>query len=345
MTDLLITFTILLVLLFALLFRLQYVKTGNDEFFDLENTTAMRGFWCVVVMFVHIPVAYQNRLQDMIGSFAYIGVTFFFMTSAFGLTRSYIKNKGMIKMFWKKRLPKLLLPNWIINLLFVVVTFLLFQEKITLLRIVSINNWVRILLLCYLLFYLVNYFIDSKFNPLILSGIIAITSLTLFFLCHKQIITFGTWSVEMYGFIWGILFAVNYEKIKNFLQRKWKLKTTLFMISSLVLGGGYLKYKYVFVLGDYLLRIILGITILIFILSLNRRFRIGNNIINKLGSISYEVYLIHGFTYYVLSKLLPHISSGIFILYSFFLTIFVSGLVHILVIGMQKKIVKKVIKI
>ena len=52
---------------------------GGDHFFDQANTTALRGFWCMVVILVHTPVMYQNRIQDMIGSFAYIGVTFFFM--------------------------------------------------------------------------------------------------------------------------------------------------------------------------------------------------------------------------------------------------------------------------
>ena len=40
----------------------------NNHFFDKENTNALRGFWCLIVVLVHIPLLYQNRIQDMIGS-------------------------------------------------------------------------------------------------------------------------------------------------------------------------------------------------------------------------------------------------------------------------------------
>ena len=72
---------IMLFLAFELLYKAEYMPEGN-HLFDKQNSNAMRGFWCVIVILVHIPAAYQNRLQDMLGSFAYIGVTFFFMTSA-----------------------------------------------------------------------------------------------------------------------------------------------------------------------------------------------------------------------------------------------------------------------
>ena len=72
---------ILLCLLGLLLAGAKYSPDGA-HFFDRENSGAMRGFWCLIVALVHVPAGYQNRLQDMIGSFAYVGVTFFFLTSA-----------------------------------------------------------------------------------------------------------------------------------------------------------------------------------------------------------------------------------------------------------------------
>lgn len=34
----------------------------NNHFFDKENTNALRGFWCLIVVLVHIPLLYQNRI-------------------------------------------------------------------------------------------------------------------------------------------------------------------------------------------------------------------------------------------------------------------------------------------
>ena len=75
---------ILLVLAALLLASAEYRPDGA-HFFNRENSGVMRGFWCLIVVLVHIPAAYQNRAQDMLGSFAYVGVTFFFLTSACGL--------------------------------------------------------------------------------------------------------------------------------------------------------------------------------------------------------------------------------------------------------------------
>lgn len=69
----------------VVLFAGATVYDDGQHFFDMSNSNALRGFWCLIVILVHIPAAYQNRIQDMIGSFAYIGVTFYFMTSAYGL--------------------------------------------------------------------------------------------------------------------------------------------------------------------------------------------------------------------------------------------------------------------
>ena len=48
------------------------VQEDGKHFFDINNSNALRGFWCLIVVLVHIPVAHQNRIQDMIGSFAYL---------------------------------------------------------------------------------------------------------------------------------------------------------------------------------------------------------------------------------------------------------------------------------
>lgn len=85
------------------------ITKDTSHFFNLTNTTAMRGFWCIIVILVHIPAVYQNRIQDLMGSFAYIGVTFFFMTSAYGLKVGAKKNPDSTKVFWRRRLPKLLM--------------------------------------------------------------------------------------------------------------------------------------------------------------------------------------------------------------------------------------------
>ena len=125
MADYIIMGGILLFLLSLLVLGSQYTANGNHSFFDQKNSKAMRGFWCLIVVLVHIPQSYQNLIQDLIGSFGYIGVTFFFMTSAYGLSFGTQARPDALKHFWIKRLPKLLIPNWTTNVVFAIIFFLL----------------------------------------------------------------------------------------------------------------------------------------------------------------------------------------------------------------------------
>ena len=106
-----ITYAIMALIMLFLTFELLYkAKYSLDvvHLFDKQNSNAMRGFWCLIVILVHIPVPYQNRIQNMLGSFAYIGVTFFFMTSAYGLRLGCVSKLGRVNNN-KFHLAKLLL--------------------------------------------------------------------------------------------------------------------------------------------------------------------------------------------------------------------------------------------
>lgn len=147
---------------YGIYFNLQSkANKGYISFFNLTNTTAMRGFWCIIVILVHIPAVYQNRIQDLMGSFAYIGVTFFFMTSAYGLKVGAKKNPDSTKVFWRRRLPKLLIPMFLVNVL-TMVMHLIECKDISPLDLLSVNMWVVWLLACYAIYWAVNIFVDME---------------------------------------------------------------------------------------------------------------------------------------------------------------------------------------
>lgn len=148
----------ILVFLFCELIIGAKLQKHSDHFFDLANTNAMRGFWCLIIILVHVPEAYQNPIQDMIGSFAYIGVTFFFMTSAYGLSLLQKKNPNSINSFWRRRLPKLLIPCFVVNILYSILN-LKTKQPFSILDLARINGWVQWLLFCYFVFWICHKFI------------------------------------------------------------------------------------------------------------------------------------------------------------------------------------------
>ena len=145
---------IVLFLAFELLYKAEY-RPDDTHLFNKQNSNAMRGFWCLIVIFVHIPAAYQNRIQDMIGSFAYIGVTFFFMTSAYGLKLGIEKDPVSIRYFWRKRFPRLLIPMFLVNIVSMIFRAIEGNE-LSFSTLININGWVQWLLVCYLMFWAAN---------------------------------------------------------------------------------------------------------------------------------------------------------------------------------------------
>lgn len=297
-------------------------KADKETFFDINNTSVMRGVFSIIILLVHVPQGYTNRIQDMVGSFAYIGVTFFFMTSAYGLMLNITKNPLSIKHFWQKRLVKLLLPMFVINVLFFIITFIE-SGQLSISRLLNVNNWVAQLLLFYLAFFVVFRFtklcITAKV-AMVSTFVVAFSLVAYFF---SQYLYFS-WAVESFGFIYGMVLALHKEKIYTLLSTKPLLKLSVLTVLSLVSGVAYLKFKYVFFFGDYLLKIFLGIFILLLILAVNTRISFSNPISLLLGSISYEVYLIHAFVFDKLMLYVPSLQSGVFILCCIIITTLLS---------------------
>lgn len=315
--------------IFLLLFA-AFVLVGcryNDKkntLFDLEDSTVLKGLWCIVVILVHIPDAYQNQIQDMIGSFAYIGVTFFFMTSAYGLKYGMEHKQNYLNHFWLKRLPKLLVPAFLINVIAVISGCIGAGSEFHVLALIQINSWLKVLLLFYLAFWLIFYF-SEKFG--FHNGLWQDAAVCVFvILCSltDRLTEFKLtliWPTESWGFAYGILLACFMPRIKMWMQDRWSIKAILLLVLSGIAGLAYLKFKPVAFYGDYCLKIILGIVLTVFILILTARFQIGNLVSRFLGEISYEVYLLHGVCFTILQNTGIEWNSGVFIWFAIALTI------------------------
>ncbi len=303
-------------------------KGKQASFFDLDTSGAMRGFWCLVVVLVHIPEMYQNPLQDAVGSFAYIGVSFFFLTSSYGLTLSALKDpEGFTKGFWKRRLSRLLLPMLCVNIL-TILAELIFTRSFEPLTLLRINGWVRDLLAFYFIMWAMHRFLPKSFSAK-KKSLLVLIPVFIFSVCiyvFNGMYIFG-WPTEIYGCIYGVLLALYKDKFLEFTKRKWFLKSAMFFAASVILGLLYLKLKGIPFLGDYIIKIVLGIAILGLIFVLNSKISLGNPVSRFLGGISYEVYLVHSVAFIILQSLPITLDSGVFILGAIILTIlFATGI-------------------
>ena len=310
----------------------------SSHFFDINNTKALRGLFSLVIILVHIPPRYQNTVQDMIGSFAYIGVTFFFMTSAFGLEKSMSRTAGRLEHFWRHRLIKLLVPCFLVNILWMCKQFFESHE-IYFPKLFEINPWTKWLLVCYAFYYCIKRIkCSGKYANVLICISVILFSVGIYCLKVQGVINNTTWCTEIYGFIWGLLLAGNDSFFMNTKGKKWWTMAIFSFLSAGILGILYLKMKCVFLLGDYVLKIVLGFGILFWMLIVNVKIKFANKVGCFLGSISYEIYLIHGF---VIQCLLGYnCGSWVFILIVMLSTIAISFIMNRLAVVIMKNLMK-----
>lgn len=331
-------------MMFLIVVFLMYLITSKaavvnveSNFFDKNNSNAMRGFWCLVVVMVHVPSVHGNIIQDLISSFGFIGVTFFFLTSSYGLTLAMNKRNNLIKSFWRKRLPKLFITCWVTNIIYMLTMWVIADGKMSWISIFEIDIWVRWMIACYIFFWISHILLSKK--PILCNLVICI-SIAVFSLCFYLMQFTGkytktVWSTEIFGFIWGILLAWSASAFYNFFREKWIAKMGASFVAGIILGGFYLQFKYVPFYGDYLLKILLGFSITLFVLISNVKLKYGNKISNFLGEISFEIYLLHQKVFIIVDSITNgKLSSGIFIIVCLIVTCVLAYITHIFVVWM-----------
>jgi len=327
-----LTSAIFLVLVIIELIGVEYNKDIDNNFFDLTTANVIRGICSIFVIMVHFPAQWTNKVQDMIGSFAFVAVTLFFMMSAYGLVISVNTKENYLKGFFRKRILVLLVPFFVS-----VAIKLLFGF-----------NWrsggvlfVCVLVLFYLVFYFVNRYVKWKYKNMIVVLFVFLYSFCGYlFIKNTAIQNLGfSWYYESLGFAYGILLAQFQDKLVLLAKDKYFLKISTLAVCSCICGILYLKFKTIYFYGEYVLKCLLGIVIIMFVIMLVTRFRLGNKLSVQLGKISFEVFLYHGLVIPLLEKY-TCFSSGISISLTVLITVllaFVMNKIDSLLVKMLKK--------
>lgn len=145
---------IILTLLFLILYIVGFIKRPTSfNWMDRKFTTAIKGFSILTVVWAHAGA----RLSVVgIQFIAGIGVSLFLICSGYGLEMSY--QKDGLKGFWKKRLLKICIPFWIVELVGLIITQQ-FEVKKYLFDVSFISpatgyGWfMQYIVICYILFF------------------------------------------------------------------------------------------------------------------------------------------------------------------------------------------------
>lgn len=124
------------------------------------------------------------------------------------------------------------------------------------------------------------------------------------------------------------------ENVRRSFTDKSPQFIAILTVASGILGIAYLRFKPVPIYGDYLLKIILGIALVLWVFAVTTNYSPKNKVSTWLGTHSFEIYLYHGLVMSLLvwidGKLNLGIQSGAFIALTFAITFFIAVPMHAL---------------
>jgi peptidoglycan/LPS O-acetylase OafA/YrhL len=339
-SNLYILFIILIVSFFS--FR---KRKDTPNFMDVTQTNQLKGMAMLLVVVGHLWVHVSQFLAvPTLGDYS---VTVFFILSGFGLTTS-AKKKGVEK-FFLLRLSRIFITYWATTFLwllfdwyFLSKTYSIFNIFLTLLGInldpilqkIDYVRWfITLLLIWYILFYLsFKYLHGIRFVLTMLLLGIGISILK-----RLGIFPIGAYH-QLIAFPFGCVFAYYIKEIRSFLTLK---KHSLFLlISSIILllieaALLYLQfpnYKPVFKIAKIFLMNLspyIFFAMLILFLSIFRNYE--SMFLSFCGTISYELFLLHGPILIKYNPIFPYFNSNYIILgftIYLFLTVNLSYILH-----------------
>lgn len=262
------------------------------DYFVKENTFALKGVLSLIIMCSHLSYVEPLLLFNIANKLGTSAVSLFLFISGFGLASSYVsKGKEYLSDFFTRRFWKVLKPLILVVLLYLLLQFLivggvrhfsiegLFHDGNTYLP----NTWfVYTLLLHYLFFYLCFRLVHSS---KIWIPIACIWLLSLGFIAFAYIKGFQRcWWVTTLSFPTGVLYGQYKLKLLSIIRNTWTI--LLGMISVVVI---ILSKIEILLLIPY---IIIPLVVVVIFSYLGIIFT--HPILSFLGSISYELYLLHG---------------------------------------------------
>lgn len=272
---------------------IDYIDTER-QFLNKKITNGLKGIAILLVLLGHLGLINHSG--------AY-GVAIFLFLSGFGLTQSYLKSST--KDFINKRLDKVILPYFLITLLWFGIDRLALNKaypKVTILKTLfgiqpqsplDPSMWyITYLLIWYLAFYFIFSLPQNNFSKFILLSII-----TYFIYVHSNIFS-GDSGAGLYyiEFPLGVLIGLLYKRIKKI---NIVLLYSIIIIVTVISIALFSKYvvKINLSMNYYTLAAFMAAVAIVSLFSIlalikSKLISVLLYILEVLGNISYEIYLL-----------------------------------------------------
>ncbi len=303
----------------------------HEDFLSLKVTKGIQGFAAVGIMLHHLAqnaTEFGNVSKGLIGIYNDFGVIFtaiFFFFSGYGLYTSLKEKPDYLNHFFRKRLSSVLVPFYMANTIYAVFFLIFSGEKLSALDLVAVftgwlllnnNLWFIVeIVFLYVGFYIFFKFIKNKnIACFAMAAYIFIMVAVALLLGHDyETISAGRWfhGEWWYNTTWtffiGLMIARFKDKIVNMVKKKYPAfligSIAVFFIlwfNSLYMMG---RYGYYYEDVDYpgyfekfmslIAQCPAAIAFVLMLLIISMKLKFSNKVLDFLGKISIELFLIH----------------------------------------------------
>lgn len=275
---------------------------------DRTTTNCCKGIAAMIIMLHHISFRVSN-LPVYVKPIWYIAfpiVGFFFFMSGYGLTCGLLQKKNYLQGFLSKRLLNIIAPYFIVAITWIGLEIIWGQTPVRAIAEAFTIRYIRplwfiwVIIAAYIMFYAV--FRHTEINV----GAYWFAVITI---AYILISAFLNPRDEMYasiiGMPLGILWAMYERKIDSYFEIGFLRKEIVAIVAFVILFIGRLTLSVVGFdnqLFQSVLRNIITIAFIVPLIELLKKVKIQKRFLIWLGTISYEIYIIHPFILYFFEK-------------------------------------------
>ena len=315
-------------------FRKRTVEGGDpfaahNDFFT--QSKLLKAAACLFIMLHHLVQRTSSYGWidkgpiNIFNDFGYLFTAVFFFFSGFGLIFSVISNDRYLDTFLIKRLPTVLIPFWLVNLLNILVNRFVYNRKEGVIEIlkdffgillIDGNGWFIIeIVVIYLMFYIIFRLIKNQDLALLILSIAVL--LIIPYALSRGHDTDGMlkntwfrgewWFISTVTFIFGMLYGRFQEEMDAFFKKhyKWLLPLSAVLWVALHFASvsclrflGYYKGNAPGALRSAVITLIVqnidSVFFMLTILLFSMKIKHGNPALKFISGMSLELFLIHG---------------------------------------------------
>lgn len=298
----------LLVLLMAVLclwgirFAKPFFKGNNDDYLSVDNTMALRGVLAQVIILGHLAQrAPGGLIFGQLGRIGYLLVAVFFFLSGYGVQRQYMTRSGYAAGFLKKRIMSVGIPYLVVIAVYwgyhawqgellspLDVAYSLINGSP-----VALYSWyIQSVLLFYVGFQLIMVLCGKKYGAMVVAGGVWYGLYTLFcVLMHYG----NWWYISTLPVVIGMAWAVYEKQILKFLQKFYypAVLTSFAGVAAALVFGERLGSS---AAAEVVVKTVATTLFAVGVVLVLRKVKLGNPVLNWLGQVSMELYLLQGVT-------------------------------------------------